>query len=304
VILLYHLLFPDDAPANTWNAGKVIRLSQFIRQVEWLRRHYALVTLEEYLQERHIRKRIAAITFDDGYQKTFELIHDYLHTNQIPVTFFANTSHLEDGKLLWFVTINALCFERVYPQLEIDGRIYPLQSKKDCIIAWRKLIQDARESGDAIRFSTELAARFPLPAEVIQKFSGLSSDQLSMISQSDLLTLGGHTHRHPYLGQLTPEEQLSEMVQNKERLEVFAGRPVPFFAYTGGVYDLNSIQAVKKAGFRGAFAVKPKLLGSEQTFEFPRVDIYSPSLGKFALKTMLHEKVFHTFTDNGRRQNG
>lgn len=301
MILLYHLLFPDDTPADTWNAGKVMRLSQFIRQVEWLRRHYELVPLEEYLEEKGKGRRVSAITFDDGYQRTFDLVVDYLLDNQVPVTFFANTSHLEDGKLLWFVAINALCYERVYPQLEIEGQLYPLKTEKECQIAWRRLIKDARGSGDAIKFSTDLAGRYPLPAELIEKYIGLTSAQLSMIGASPYLSLGGHTHRHPYLDQIPPREQLSEMMQNKVILEKISGKPVPYIAYTGGVYNLDSIQAAKQAGFLAALAIKPIGLDTDPLFEVPRVDIYSPSMSKFALKTTLHEVTFNNISVIGRK---
>ena len=62
-----------------------------------------------------------------------------------------------------------------------------------------------------------------------------------------------------------------------------------FFAYTGGVYNADSIEVVKLAGFEAAFAVRPKLLGVDPLFEMPRMDIYASSMIKFKIKT----KRFH-----------
>ena len=84
MILLYHLVFPDNTPTDAWNAGKVMRLSQFIRQIEWLRGHYTIVSLNDYLMQVPNGNKVASITFDDGYQKTFDLVHEYLETQSHP----------------------------------------------------------------------------------------------------------------------------------------------------------------------------------------------------------------------------
>jgi peptidoglycan/xylan/chitin deacetylase (PgdA/CDA1 family) len=285
VIILYHLVFPDNAPRQTSNAGKVIRFSQFARQIEWLKNHYQIVALRDYLNAMPGNRKMAAITFDDGYKTTYNLIGPFLEKVGIPATFFANTSHLEDGNLLWFVYFNALCFENTYSEIEIKGEKYPLKSEKDRSLAWRKLIDNARKSGEAIAYSRNFAAKYPLPEEVNEKFIGLSAQQFSDIGKSQMLELGGHTHQHPYLDQLSFDDQYTEITRNKTILEQASGKAIDIFAYTGGVYNHNSIRAVKQAGFKAALAIAPLDLGAEKEFEIPRVDIYSPSVLKMVVKT-------------------
>ena len=294
MILLYHMVFPDATPPDTWNAGLVLRLKDFKRQIKWLQRFFHIVSLDEYVN--HIqtagksKARLAALTFDDCYSQTYQVISQHLKDNEIPATFFANTQQLEQDSLLWFVYFNALCFEKVYLELSIEGNRYPLSTQKECRYAWQKLINMARSNKDARKFSLNFSQDYPLPPEIIAKYQGLSKEQLSQIGASHILSLGGHTHSHPYLDQISATEQLVEISYNKELLEVFSPRPVDHFAYTGGVYNTDSIAAVKSAGFKSGFAIQPRQLTNDKLFEIPRTDIYGASLLKFLAKT---SGIFH-----------
>lgn len=288
MILLYHLVFPDNTPKGAWNAGLVLRLAQFKRQITWLTRNFSVVSLDEYITEYlgsgSVPKKKIALTFDDGYKEVFDLVAPFLVEKKVPATFFANTSHLNDSELLWFVYFNALCSERCYPSVEINSLAYPLTSFRSSMLAWRLLIRLARQSGDPIKYSRDFAKKYPLPPHIISKYIGLGADQIRQIGASEFLAVGGHTTSHPYLDQISAEEQVVQIRSNKELLESLSGKPVKFFAYTSGVYNGQTIAIVKQLGFKAAFAISPRKISSEPIFEFPRVDIYSPSMLKFKLK--------------------
>ncbi len=289
MILLYHLIFPDDTPARSWNAGNIIRLSAFQRQLRWLKKRFSFINLQDYIalyqKDPGLTRDKLALTFDDGYKNTYALVAPVLVEESIPATFFVNTCNLDYG-LLWFVYFNALCFEGAYPGVEINGDFFPLDTKRNCMRAWRTLIQSARSSPDARVFEEEFAGKYPLPAQIQEKYAGLQLEQIAEIRASSLFSLAGHTHSHPYLDQLGQAEQLEEMTLNKQILEELSEKPVRYFAYPGGVYNLESIATARQAGFSAAFAVMPKSLSSDPLFEVPRTDIYSPALWKLQLKVL------------------
>lgn len=295
MILLYHLIFPDSTPSTAWNAGNILRLSSFQKQMLWLKRHFTIVPLSEYTAQVKSNpaysKNHIAITFDDGYHQVFDLISPFLIQQQIPATFFVTTSHLLDNHLLWFVYLNALSSENVYQSLEIDGSILPLTDAKSKLSTWKRLIHLARLGQDPIGFVQQISEKYPLPEAVYRKYVGLSVEQMASFGRTDLLTLGGHTHTHPYLDQLSEPEQEEQMRANKTILEQASGKPVHYFAYTGGVYNSDSIQAVKRVGFEAAFAVNPLYLSDDPMMEWPRVDIYSPSLLKLRIKILGLDKL-------------
>ena len=287
MILEYHLIFPDSHPRDTWNAGNIIRVKDFARQMRYLKKHYQILPLDDYaevfLSQSPQSKRAIALTFDDCGQRTFSLVEPVLSQEHFPATFFANTSHLKDGKLLWFTYFNALCFEKSYSSINIKGREYLLQTKQQCFHAWQDLIHQAQISGDAIAYSETISAKYPLSAEITQNYLGLTEKQIKNIGSSAHFAFGGHTHHHPYLTQLSPEKQQEEIIENKRLLEQIGGKPVRYFAYPGGKYSLPIIDIVKACGFSAACAEKSLNLG-EPRFELPRTGIYSPSLIKFILK--------------------
>jgi len=288
MILLYHLIFPDSTPKDTWNAGKVLRLADFKRHMRWLKTRFKIVPLEAYIANKAWENRTTqiAITFDDGYRRTFDLISPVLREEKVPATFFVNTSHLEDGALLWFVYFNALCFEKSYPEINIEGSVYPLKTQRQSAVAWKRLVSLARDSGDAIAFSEAFSKKYPLPDAIVQNYLGLRRDQIKNFGYESNLELGGHTHHHPYLDQISAEDQLDEMLMNKRLLEEISGNNIRFFAYPGGVYDHSSIDAARQAGFQAACAVGPKQIGADPEFELPRTDVYSPLLLALRAKLM------------------
>ena len=284
MILLYHLVFPDETPRDTWNAGKLLRLSAFKKQLMWLKKHYAITSLEDYLSSFPDDSHKIAITFDDGYQSTLNQVLPFMQDHALPATFFLNSSHLEEDHLLWFVYINAVCFEKVYDQLEFDSVQHPLRTEKQCHAAWQDLIQRARDSRDPIAFSQELAARYPLPEKITRKYAGVTREQLTILGENRLFEIGGHTHNHPYLDHLDNTLQANEIQKNKRFLEAFTKRTLRFFAYPSGFYNRNSIRAVQQAGYQAALAVIPRSIGPDQFFEMPRTGIYSSSMTKYVLK--------------------
>lgn len=291
MILLYHLVFPDSTPKDAWNAGLVLRLKDFKRQCLWVKRNFCFVSLKDYLegvqQDPKFSRTHFALTFDDGYAQVFDLVSPFLLSENISATFFVATSHLEDNELLWFVYFNALCSEKIYPSLEIEGQTYLLTTDRSSLVAWQKLIALARQSEKPIAFACQFAKKYPLPKAVYQKYLGFSKDQIAFIGQNKILGLGAHTHTHPYLDQLSLEDQFSQIQHNKELLEAISGESVPFFAYTGGIYNADSIAVVKQLGFKAAFVITPRNLGTDWHFEVPRIDIYSKSLVKFLAKTLI-----------------
>jgi len=287
MILTYHLIFPDSHPKDYWNAGNVIRIRDFARQMRYLKKHYQILPLEAYVEvffsNSSQLNRTIALTFDDCGHRIFSLVEPVLSQERLPATFFANTSHLKDGKLLWFTYFNALCFEKAYSSININGREYPLRTKQQCFQAWQDLIHQAQTSGDAISYSEAISAKYPLPREITQNYLGLTEEQIKRIGSSAQFALGGHTHHHPYLTQLSPEEQQEEIIENKRLLEQISEKPVRCFAYPGGKYTREVIDIVKVCGFSAACAESPLNLG-EPRFELPRTGIYSPSMAKFILK--------------------
>ncbi|MBN2293689.1 MAG: polysaccharide deacetylase family protein [Pirellulales bacterium] len=93
-VVFYHRVADDVA--SSWTVSNRI----FIRQIDWLKKHFELISLSE--AQRRIRNRLSgppavAITFDDGYSENCHRAIPYLIENKIPCTYFVTLGNVLDG---------------------------------------------------------------------------------------------------------------------------------------------------------------------------------------------------------------
>lgn len=285
MIFMYHGVLPEGAPEARWCAGQALPLQSVQRQLEWLARRFRIVSVSEYLAvaPRKQNRQVAAITFDDGAKETFENVAPILRREGLPATLFVSTGHLCGGPLLWFSYLNALCFERVYAEVTVDGRRLRLGTLGEKKQARRDLGAMAKTSRRPSDFVARMGTAYPLPAETLEQYGGMTADQLEVAGTDDLLEIGSHTLAHPYLTFISPGEQTREISDSKQILSTLTGRPVRYFAYPGGDYDGAILARVRDAGYEAAFATRPRNVGCAR-FEIGRVGIYSRSMLKLKLK--------------------
>lgn len=93
-VLFYHRV------ADTCPNGWTISSREFLRQMNWLRRHRELVSMAE------IQRRIALgtsdtpavhVTFDDGYGENCSVAIPHLIAEQIPCTYFVSVDFVQKG---------------------------------------------------------------------------------------------------------------------------------------------------------------------------------------------------------------
>lgn len=94
VMILYHHLVAD----RPHRFG--ISTSYFLRQVNYLLRHYRVVSLSEavcLIREGPVKVPTVAITFDDGYADNFVNLRAVTEETGIPIGYFVATSHIANG---------------------------------------------------------------------------------------------------------------------------------------------------------------------------------------------------------------
>ncbi|MCA9200733.1 MAG: polysaccharide deacetylase family protein [Planctomycetales bacterium] len=95
MVLFYHRV--ADTFPNDWTISNQL----FQRQIEWIRRRFDVISLQE-LQDRIRAKEnhrpAVAITFDDGYAENCDQALPYLLENQIPFTYFVTLDNMLTGQ--------------------------------------------------------------------------------------------------------------------------------------------------------------------------------------------------------------
>lgn len=94
VMILYHHLVADRP--HRFGVGT----SYFLRQVNYLLRHYRVVSLSEavrLIREGPVKAPTVAITFDDGYADNYINLRAVTEETGVPIGYFVATEHISTG---------------------------------------------------------------------------------------------------------------------------------------------------------------------------------------------------------------
>jgi folate-dependent phosphoribosylglycinamide formyltransferase PurN/peptidoglycan/xylan/chitin deacetylase (PgdA/CDA1 family) len=95
VMILYHHLVSDRPHRFGISTG------YFLRQVNYLLRHYRVVSLSEavdLVRTGGVKMPTVAITFDDGYADNFVNLRAITEESGLPIGYFISTEHISSGR--------------------------------------------------------------------------------------------------------------------------------------------------------------------------------------------------------------
>lgn len=173
-------------------------------------------------------RRLAHVTFDDGFADVFANAYPILKKHQIPFTLYVTTD-MPDGKAdLWWYQLetmvkgNAEWFEKVV------GQVYA--RKEDVAATMHEMTSSACDP------------------TLCQKLS-LSWEQIREMVSEGLCTVGSHGVSHSALSLLSEEAIKHELVDSKQRLEAMLGVEVKHFSYPHSFYTETTPEMVRAAGY-------------------------------------------------------
>lgn len=284
VVLMYHELWGDSEEIDAWT---VMRRSAFLRQIEYLRRHYDVLTLDEAAARLVAPARRArpgvVITFDDGHQGLVDVLLPMVESEHLPVTIYLASGHIERQCHMWFDrVINAL---QVAEPLEIDlGPLYGAGSFHFSGVpgqaTWLeidRLLEVAKSF--SIERCEDLAREVERQAAYAARRAGahlvpLRPDGVAALANSRWIEIGGHSHCHGLFPLLSPAKRRESLQRNRELLREWTGREIRHFAYPSGEHDAASVCAVAESGFATAVTTVPGIwTAATPVHRIPRVGV-------------------------------
>lgn len=102
------------------------------------------------------------------------------------------------------------------------------------------------------------------------------------------IELGSHTYNHVALPELSPPQQLDELVRSKQLLEAHLAQPVKFLAYPFGQFNAETMTLVEQAGYTGACTGVPGVgTGAGDAYQLRRVNVPRPKYGLWEFRLRL-----------------
>jgi len=251
VVLCYHNVV-DDGDAAAGNAlGLRMPISKFERQMRWLRGHYTVVSLEE-IAERAQRgaslRRLAAVSFDDGYAGVLDTAWPLLQSLHIPATVFV----IADRAEFWWDDPDVL-------------REHSPEREQHWLRAYR---------GDRTAIIGSVRDR-AVTTEDRPCLRNATWEALTVAARAGL-TLGAHTVTHRSMTALDDAELEHELLESRAVIARHCGVTPTLFAYPYGLWDERVRRATQSAGYGAAFTLDASSgarLSRRDAWALPRLNI-------------------------------
>ena len=303
ICLMYHGVVPDNYPIESW---LLVKESQFINQLKYLKSFWEIVSLDSYLKGRFISSRPKAIiTFDDGYRNNYNVAFPILQELNIPAMIYIVTDFIDSNNLFWF---DKIIFPIQYHKLTKVGLIdqsftfdqYHFNGNgTDRWKGIEGLLDDIKllKSREIEKIANLIFEHFEIDGNYLDLLMPLSSDQLSEMLKSGLIEIGSHTAHHEILTNLEISEVENTISRSIESLSQMIGlRPI-HFSYPNGNYSHSIISILKKYNVSSAvttiddFINMPKL----NEHEIPRKPVGAfDSMGTFKAQVSGFKNYFGT----------
>ena len=230
---------------------------KFESQMEYLRNNCNVISIDE--MKRHIeakipfRQRTVIVTFDGGYADVLNTARAVLERYQIFTTIFSTSANIITRGQLWWDTLEDYFIANHFRgelEVEIDGRMleWSLTTQLDKFKAYHDLFsvlidKTAQEQQDILN---QIILSIDLQAEELDSHRTMDARELKKLDESDLITIGGHTHNGMRLSSLGQWEQSKEISKNKEVLEEVLDHKIDYFSDPFGCSDGHDLTGINK----------------------------------------------------------
>lgn len=268
LILMFHNVLPVARPdINPRNIG----VHDFRKILQYLKKKFALVPVDEIFESKSSVKRIA-ITFDDGLYNNLKYASPVLQELEIPAAIFITTSWIHGSNILWPDELSLLLHHH-RDELSFENRLFRREARNQFrdVTNGEKietfLVRSSQQIVEAFITSLKKATHY----EPSQDFENeevwrvMKGEEIKILAESPLITIGSHCSTHRNLTLLDPEEVLNEFVESKNYLQQVTGKVVSSMAFPFGHYSPEIVELASVAGYQHLLAVD--LLAAPDTMD-------------------------------------
>jgi len=288
-VLNYHRV--DEVNHRPWLSPGLISTTpdEFEKQMRLVASQYHPVTGEEVLRaargERNLPSQAVLVTVDDGYLDFKEVIFPVAQRFGIFPILFVATAFVGQGNF-WWDQLYQVIYHSNIEQLSTPLGLLSIWSKEEKDENYARLSQYIKSTPfeNAMDLLDEWVALTMKNSE--EKRITLNWDELRELSRSGAV-IASHTHNHPILSQVSPEQARNEIRNSQKLIQKEIGCSLPIFAYPDGepgTFNPDVEKILIEEGFQMAFTTQEGIarIGKDDHFQLHRIGIWSTlSLAKF-----------------------
>jgi peptidoglycan/xylan/chitin deacetylase (PgdA/CDA1 family) len=299
-IVMYHYVGTPDK--TRWSAIKGLRASQFIEQLQYVRKHYNVISAQDLLLaaegNKELPPRALLLSFDDGYKDHYSTVFPILMENKLTGCFFPVAKTLCERTVLdvnkiHFVLASVqdpnVLIEAVFHQLDRFRGDYSLDSNESY---FQRFAKPARYDPKEVVFIKSMLQR-ELPEELRTRIIGelfsqfVTADEAAFSQELYLappeikemidggMTFGLHGYSHSWMNTLDQKRQEREIVDSLRVLEPLGVNPLEWImCYPYGANDDSLKSVLKRHHCKIGLCTEVRIaeLGKDDIFALPRLD--------------------------------
>jgi peptidoglycan/xylan/chitin deacetylase (PgdA/CDA1 family) len=270
IILMYHRV--ARLRHDPWQLA--VSPDHFAEQIEALTqiRHVVpLRWLAARIAEGCVPRKVAVVTFDDGYADVLAEAKSVLERYACPATAFLVTGVIGGIHSFWWDELARVVFETPSLPIELEIQIAGLVhrwrtddrltgSQSDAVddvpAVTRQQLHDnlwellrPLEPEPRCEAVTCLCSWAGIEIDADSVHRPLSEEEVRRLVSPGFIDVGAHTVTHPVLPWLNEARQRAEIENSSAACEELIGEPIQTFAYPYGQYDDTTVDCVRDAGF-------------------------------------------------------
>jgi peptidoglycan/xylan/chitin deacetylase (PgdA/CDA1 family) len=304
MVLLYHRI--ADEASDPF--GLCVTPAHFEEHLQVIRRLGTPMALEDVVagvRDGKVPDNAICLTFDDGYLDNYNAAAPLLEKYDIPATIFFTTGPGGRNREWWWDEIERVFFQpgELPERLEVEiggtrhgwelgpGRPFTAAERtlyrgwhlSDAGAPTRRhrvfrevyhLVQPLSQEERSRVLDQLLAWGGTDRDQVRQERRAMTPEQARALVSRGLVTAAPHTVNHPALPSQDREVKRVEILRSKQVLEEWLDREVQGFAYPYGLYDDDTVAAVREAGLGFACSGDHgKVRRRCDLFLIPRIDV-------------------------------
>lgn len=238
-VLIYHRVANEKITYDDFS----VSVENFDWQMRLVSRVFNVISMDDlvsYLDGGSLPSRALVITFDDGYADNYTDALPVLSKYNLDATVYIAGDAIKDGRI-WNEEVLHTVVNTQKHQLDLsfiglkNASVESYDDKCETIRAVRKVLKNQKPD---VRDEYLEQLYKEADVEPSERYM-MSEEQLVALSESDRITIGCHTMRHPMLSYISTDKANKDIGQCLTYLEDLVKTPVTHFAYPYGKYGVD-----------------------------------------------------------------
>ena len=281
-ILMFHRVTKHHVNGSRLHLDSLeITADYFERIIKYIKKKYdvlAIGDIADFIRKKR-KKRFVCITFDDGYRDNYDVAYPILKQYQVPAAIYICTSFPDKSAVLWPYALEALLLQNDRISIEHQGGV---KSFKAQTLEQKRNVYDQVWNIMSVMSYAEINDIFNQYGLNIKKMvttMAMDWEQIKVLSDDPLITIGAHTVTHPIMSGLSHNEVEREIVESRSIIESHIGKHVEHFSYPFGAEGMvgeREFHLVEQFGFKTGVTTRRGNVFNEHMnhlYSLPRIEV-------------------------------